>query len=144
MTKIKFKVSQITQLDPKIINGLILLKLKDEKYDILKVTVNSVEFYDNPWVFRWNFQQVGRLDGGIFTIDTSDSQTSITLNYYLNVVQSFIGASIPLIGTIILHVYEGTVVFLAFIIIALSIQALISKNSARDLLDTILNTDIMN
>ena len=49
MMKIKLRVSQNTTLDPKVINGLILLKLKDKKYDVLEVTDNSVKFYDNPW-----------------------------------------------------------------------------------------------
>ena len=144
MMKIKFRVSQITKLDPKIINGLILLKLKDEKYDVLEVTENSVKFYDNPWVLRWNFQQVGRLDGGVFKIDTSENCTSVTLHYYLNLLLPLIGVSIPVIGTVIEGAYEGAIIFFAFIVVALSVQVLISRNGALDMLIAILGEDVMN
>ena len=81
--KIKFRVSQLTNIDPQAIKGLIQLKLKDED-KALEVTDKSVRFYDNPWVMRWNFQHVGRLDGGTFNIDVSDSGTSASLHFYLN------------------------------------------------------------
>jgi len=142
--KMKFHVSQITTLDPKIINGLILLKLRDRKYDVLEATDNGVKFYDNPWVLRWNFQQVRRLDGGIFKIDTSNNCTSVILNYHLSLWQPLIAVSIPVIGAIIEGAYEGTIFFVIFLTIALFIQTIISKSVARDMLMAILNEDVMN
>jgi len=144
MAKIKFQISQTTELDPEIITGLILLKLKDKKYDVLEVTRNNVKFYDNPWVWRWSFQQAERLDGGDFKIDTTDNCTSVTLNYYFNLWPSLIGVSIPVIGTIIAGFYDGAAFFIIFILIALSVQALISKNVARNMLSAILTKNIMN
>lgn len=136
--KIKFRVSQNTTLDPKVINSLILLKLKDKKYDVLEVTDNSVKFYDNPWVLRWNFQQVRRLDGGSFNINVSNNTILVTLHFYLNLFPVLIGVSIPVIGTIVNGAYEGTIFFVVFIIVALFIQTIISKSVARDMLMAIL------
>ncbi len=140
--KLKFQVSQNTTLDPEIINGLILLKLKDKKYDVLEVSDNKVKFYDNPWVLRWNFQQVGRLDGGSFKINTINNATQVTLHFYLNLFPVLIAMSIPVIGTIIEGVYEGTIFFIVFFIVAMSIQAIISKNVARDMLTAMLAENI--
>jgi hypothetical protein len=144
MLKMKFLVSQITSVAPQIINGLIQIKLRDKKYDILEVTDNSVKFYDNPWVLRWRSEQVRRLDEGVFTIDTTDNNTSVNLHYHLNLLQPLIGISIPVIGTIIIGAYYGTVFFISFIIIALCVQSIISRNVAKDMLIAILNEDIMN
>lgn len=141
MIKIKFRVSQATNLDLKIINGLILFKLKDKKYDVLEVTDNSVKFYDNPWVLRWNFQQVRRLDGGTFETTVSDNGILVSLYFYLNLFPGLIGVSIPVIGTIIEGAYEGTIFFIIFIIVALFIQTIISKSVARDILKEILSED---
>jgi hypothetical protein len=141
--KIKFRVSQNTTLDPKVINGLILLKLKDKNYDVLEVTDNCVKFYDNPWVLRWNFQQVRRLDGGSFNISISNNAILVTLHFYLNLFPVLIGVSIPVIGTIVEGAYEGTIFFVIFIIVALFIQTIISKSVARDMLMAILSKDIV-
>ena len=137
MMKINFQVSQITTLNPQVINRLIQSKLRDMKYDILEVTDNSVKFYDNPWVLRWNFQQVRRLDGGSFQIDN----TSVTLNYYLSLWQPLIGISIPVIGTAFAGAYEGTIFFITFIIIALCVQTVISRNVAKSILTAAINED---
>jgi hypothetical protein len=133
--KIRFQVSKITHADPQVIKGIIQLKLKDSEYVILEAPNNSIKFDDNPWILRWNHQQVRRLDGGIFEIDN----TSITLKYYLNLWQPLIGASIPVIGTIIAGAYKGTMFFIAFIFIALCIQTVISRNVAKDMLTSIIN-----
>ena len=135
--KINFQVSQITTIDPQVINLRIQLKLKDNKYDVLEVTENCVKFYDDPWVLRWNFQQVRRLDGGSFDINN----TSVTLNYYLSLWQPLIGLSIPVIGTALAGAYDGTIFFITFIIIALCVQAIISRNVAEDMLTVILSND---
>ena len=140
--KINFRVSQVTNLDPEVINGLIQLELRDKRYDVLEVTNNSVRFYDNPWVFRWSGQQIMRLDGGIFKIDTSDNCISVTLNYYFR-LWSLVGISIPVIGTIIEGVYEGTIFFVIVIAIAMFIQTNISKGVATDMLTKILNEDVI-
>lgn len=143
MMKIKFRVSQNTTLDPKVIKGFILLKLNDKEYDVLEVNDNSVKFYDNPWVLRWNFQQTSRLDGGSFNIDTFNNTVLVTLHFYLNLFPPLIGVSIPVIGTIVEGAYEGTIFFVIFIIVALAIQTVISRSAARDMLMAILSEDIV-
>jgi len=139
MMKINFQVSQLTTNDPQVIIRRIQLKLKEKKYDILEVTDNSVKFYDDPWVLRWTHQQAMRLDGGSFKIN----DTSIALNYYLNLWPPLIGVSIPVIGTVLAGAYDGTIFFMTFIIIALCVQTVISKNVAKDMLTGILSNDAM-
>jgi hypothetical protein len=142
--KIKFLVSQITTFEPPVINGLILLKLKDKKYQVLDVTNKSVRFDDNPWTWGWNFQQIGRLDGGTFKTTVSDKGILVNLHFYLNLLPALIGMSIPVIGTVIEGLYEGTIFFIVFIITALFFQAITSKNAAKGLLKEILSDDVLN
>jgi hypothetical protein len=88
--KLKFHISQITDLDPQIIKDLILLKLNDIEYTTLEVSNASIRFYDNPWVLLRRPQWRKRLDGGSFDIKVSGNKTSVILNYYFNILPLFI------------------------------------------------------
>ena len=134
--KIRFQVSQKTNIDYQIIKGIIQLKLRDEKYTVTESTDRSIKFYDNPWVLGLRSKYIRRLDGGIFTINNT---TDLILNYYLDLLQPLIGLSIPVIGTIIVGAYDGTIFFITFIIIALCIQTVISRNVAKGILTSIIN-----
>jgi hypothetical protein len=139
--KIKFQVSQTTNLEPSIIIDRILILLKDKKYRIQEVTDNSITFDDDPWVLRWNFQQIRRLDGGRFEICASDGSKSVSFKCYLDILQTLLLLSAILIFLIVQWDYTGLLFLGLFILIVGSIQITTSKDVAREMVREILSED---
>lgn len=138
--KLKFSISQTTRLDPQIINGLILLKLKDEKYTVSDVTRNSVKFYDNPWKLVW--KEIKRLDGGKFEINPIDNSVLVSFNYYLSLILPIIILIIVSTILIIQGQYYAPLFFLSFYTMVLVFYAMILKGVATEMLTEILNNAI--
>jgi hypothetical protein len=84
--KLKFKVSQSTNLHPQIITGKIVSLLDDGKYRVNHVTDSRVEFDENPWKLMWNFEAAKRLDGGKFEISMLNNEVLITFTWYKNLM----------------------------------------------------------
>ena len=142
--KLRFHISRTVKLEPQIINGLILLKLKDNGYRVQDVTTKSIAFDDNPWRPRWNFENVRRLDGGKFEIDPSGDSVTITLSYYISLTVPILILAMISVGAMINEDYYAPLFFLLFYIIVISIRAIISKDVANSILDEMFNEQVMN
>lgn len=136
--KLKFKISQSTNLDPQIITGKIVSLLDDGKYRVNNVTDSTVEFDDDPWELIWNFEAVKRLDGGKFEISLLNKEALITFTWYKSLlVPAFILAAVSII---LIHEgeYYAPLFFLAFYIIAISINIITLRSIASGMLNKII------
>jgi hypothetical protein len=137
--KLRFKVSQSTILEPPIVIERIHLKLNDKKYNVIEVTDNTVIFKERPWVLMWNFQAARRLDGGHFEIDLSNNGQSVSLNYYINLLPLLVAITLLEIFTIRDRIYDASIFFGVFFLIAGFIQTIVVRGVARQMLREILD-----
>jgi hypothetical protein len=137
--KLRFQVSQSTNLTIPIIIENVLFKLNGNKYRIQEVTDDSVTFDDNPWTLRWSHEAIKRLDGGRFKINVSDSSITVSLHYYLNLLPWLIAVTILEFYTINDRVYEDSIFLVLFFFIIVIIQTLVSRGVAKSMLSEILN-----
>ncbi len=135
--KLKYKISQPTNLDGKIIIDTIIAKLEHNKYRILSVGYDSVNFDESPWKLMWNFQAVRRLEGGRFEVDILGKDTSVSLKYYINLLpQLFVIAALT-IGLVANGEYYAPIFFFLFYFVAIMIQTVTLKEVATELLTKI-------
>ncbi|MGZ3820214.1 MAG: hypothetical protein ACXVB6_06460 [Mucilaginibacter sp.] len=141
--KLNYRVSKPTNLEPTVINERILLKLNDEKYNVIEATDHVVTFKERPWVLMSNAKAARRLDGGRFEIGVADNNPSLSLHYYLNLVPLLVMVSVLEIATIYNRFYVGGIFFGIFFFIALLIQLLVSRGVANGMLSEILYVDVV-
>jgi hypothetical protein len=141
--KLKFQVSQSTDLQPPVIIERILLKLRDYTYSVIDVADNSVSFKERPWRLMSNIQAARRLDGGQFEIEVSNNRISLCLHYYLDLLPLLLLVAALEIVTIYNGVYEGTIFFAVFFFIAGLIQIAVSKGAANGMLKEILGEGVL-
>lgn len=132
--KLKFKISQTTDLAPEIIIDRIKAELDQNKYRVLSVTNNSVKFDESPWKLMWNFQAVRRLDGGEFEVSLQDNLTSVTFGYYRSLIAPIIIIIAISIGLIKDGEYYAPLFFLLFYVIALTFNTVTLKGVANEML----------
>jgi hypothetical protein len=140
--KLKYQISQTTDLEPQIIIERIRLKLEYKKYSVVDVTDSSIKFKERPWALMWNFEAVRRLDGGRFEIGVSGNGMSVNLLYYLNILPPLLALTALEFFTISDGVYEGSIFFVSFFFITGIIQTIISKGVAKEMLREILNEGV--
>ena len=136
--KLKFKISQTTDLAPEIIIDRIKAELDQNKYRVLSVTNNSVKFDESPWKLMWNFQAVRRLDGGKFDVSLQDNLTSVTFNYYLSLITPIMILIVISIGLITNGEYYAPLFFLLFYVVAVTFQVITLKDVANEVLSEII------
>ena len=139
--KLKFQTSATTLLEPYEIIAKIQLELKDWKYNVKDVTGNTVSFKDNPWRLRWNFEPK-MVDGGEFVISYNpDNEKLLRLNYYYNLFPALLALTI--MSTILIsdRVYDGILFFGVFYAVAVPIDIIRSRVSARELVAAILQAN---
>jgi hypothetical protein len=138
--KLRFKISRLTNLDSQIVINRITNELEEKKYRVQNTTNHTVEFDDkhNPWEIMWNFQAAKRFDGGKFEVNFSTGLVTIIFSYYRSLISPII---ILIILTIILikdGEYYAPLFFLAFYIVAISINMITIRTVANELIDKIL------
>lgn len=81
--KLKFQVSQATNLDTHTIIERILMKLKDEEYRVVNIADNNVIFDDDDiWrIIPKNIRYFRQLQKGKFEIHTSSDESIVDLKY---------------------------------------------------------------
>jgi hypothetical protein len=136
--KLKFKVSQSTNLHPQIITGKIVSLLDDGKYRVNHVTDSRVEFDENPWKLMWNFEAAKRLDGGKFEISMLNNEVLITFTWYKNLMVTVLILAALSITLIHEGEYYAPLFFVAFYIIAISINIVTLRSIAREMLNKIV------
>jgi len=139
--KLKCNLKQTTRLDPKAVIGLLLSTLKQKEYKILEETDDSLTFYNNPWMPRWNFQPYIALDGGSVEIEISNNSRLVSLDYYLDFFPSLLLFSITIIYTIIDRQYDVALFFVCFGFIACVIAIIRARLAAKQILKEILNNE---
>ncbi|SDP60756.1 hypothetical protein SAMN05428975_2049 [Mucilaginibacter sp. OK268] len=136
--KLKFKISQTTNLAPEIIIDRIKGELDQKKYRVLTMTNSSVKFDESPWKLMWNFQAVRRLDGGEFEVSLQDNLTSVTFSYYLSLIAPIIILIAISIGLIKDGEYYAPLFFLLFYVVAVTFQVITLKDVANEMLSEII------
>ena len=136
--KLKFKISQTTDLAPEIIIDRIKAELDKNKYRVLSVTNNSVKFDESPWKLMWNFQAVRRLDGGEFKVSLQDNLTSVSFSYYLSLIAPIIILIAISIGLITNGEYYAPLFFLLFYAVAVTFQVITLKDVANEVLSEVM------
>jgi len=141
--KLNFRVSQTTNLESRIVIGLILLKLKDEKYRVTKVTNDAVAFDDYSWKITSNIKAFSRLGSGVFEIKPSDEGNVVELRYHIWIIAPLVIITIAVVVGIVDNVYGFSIIaFLLF-----SIQELVRigvlKETSNTMLKEILSTNFM-
>lgn len=142
--KLKFSLTQITHLEPKAVIDLLASILKEKEYKILEETNNSLTFYNNPWMPRWNFQRYIALNGGIVEVENSGNEKLIRLNYYIDFLPLLLLVGLLLISTISDHQYDATLFFACFYIVATTISIVRAKMEAKKILKEIHNGNGVN
>ncbi|MDB4922107.1 MAG: hypothetical protein JWQ54_4090 [Mucilaginibacter sp.] len=135
--RLNYHVSEKTILEPGVILQNIQLHLNYKKYDIISAADNIVKFKTNPWELRWRHSPT-KLDGGEFELNTSNDCTTITLNYYDNILLTLLLVVGMMISLISEGDYEPIPFFIAFFLITGLIHIITLKSKARELLKNIL------
>jgi hypothetical protein len=139
--KLNFHISQETNLSNSVIFDRIITELKNKKYRVLSVTLDTVTFDDNPWRLRWNFDPA-QVDGGVFEVHAFDDKQIVSLNYYFDFLSVLGIIILMVIGAISEKFYEAIIFIISFYTITCIIELLRQKSKARALLTHILNEDI--
>jgi len=137
--KLNFNIIQETNLQPKAVIDLLVSKLKGKEYKILEETDESLIFYHNPWMPRWNFQPIIALDGGNVEISISNNNNLIKFSYYLDFFPLSLMVGLVIIATIRDRQYDGALFFVCFYSISSIISIIRAKISAKKILREILN-----
>ncbi|QEM12190.1 hypothetical protein [Mucilaginibacter rubeus] len=100
--KIKFTISQETNLDPQNLKETIVEVLTNSGYKVIRVTDSMIMFDDtgdNRWSLRGE-KGFKMMQEGQFEILTSEKGATIQLTYYFDVFFEIILLSICLLGAI--------------------------------------------
>ncbi len=135
--KIRFKTTQSTTLAPNVLIGKIVSTLDQRNYRVTNINSNIVEFNDNPWKLMWNHEAVKRFDGGKFEATISGNNTLITFSWYRSLWSQILILAAPSIALISDGDYYVPLYFLAFYLIAITINILMLRGIARDTLQGI-------
>ena len=141
--KLSFQISRTTNLDDFVIVYNIRQVLGNKKYRVRALSENNIIFDFNPWRFVWNHQAPYILDGGDFKISTTGEVTTVTMNYFIDLLWPLIQMAAILVLLIIQEFYIGILFFAAFFLIASTFQYFTTRNVGRELLDEILDSDII-
>ncbi|SDD94947.1 hypothetical protein SAMN05216464_103131 [Mucilaginibacter pineti] len=136
--KLKFKISQSTDLAPRVIVDRINAKLEKEDYRIINITTDLVEFDESMWKLMSRSKAMTRLDGGTFEINLQDNLASVTFSYYLSLIAPIAVLTAISVCLIINGEYYAPLFFISFYIIAITIHAAILKGVANDMLNEII------
>jgi hypothetical protein len=139
--KLQFHTASVTNLGATEIIDRIQFLLKDTKYNVDTVTLNSLSFSDNPWRLRWNFE-AKMLDEGEFVVSTNAAgEKLLTLNYRYNLLWMLAIVAFLLISLASHREYWGILFFATFYGIAILIDILRAKYVARKLLANVLRNE---
>jgi len=139
--KIRFKASRITTLEPHLIISEIILKLKGN-YVIIDRTDRGVIFKKNFWVRRSMLENFRTFSGGEFKIQTLKSETTLHLEYYLNIWHLLI-----FLLPICFYIYEGdygiALLYATVLFILIPLQIIGSKDASVVMLNEIADSNIL-
>jgi hypothetical protein len=137
--KLKFKIARSTTFHGWVLVDKILSELNKRDYRILNSTSSVVEFDDSPWKLMSNYKAVQRLDGGKFEISIDDNFKLVTFTYYRSVLWPVIILTILSVSLIAHGQYYAPLYFLAFYLIAITVNVVMLKSKAEEILNEIVN-----
>lgn len=138
MLRLTFKISRSTDLPIWPLVDKILAELNKRDLRIINSTSSIVEFNDNPWKLRWNFEAMGRLEGGKFEFSSTDNSILVTFSYYRKLLWPIVIFTALSISLLIHGDYYGPLFFLVFYVIAITVDVAMLKGNAGEMLDEIL------
>jgi len=136
--KLKFKISEPTDIESEIIIKRVVTILEHKKYDLTNITSDVVEFYESPWKLMWNFEAVNRFSGGKFEICSIGGVKSVKFTYYLSVSTLIIALIIISFIIIKQRDLNGALFVLAFYTMGVTINAFTLRASAHRTLKGVL------
>lgn len=133
--RLKYQISREVNIGTAEIKGWIMLGLKDKNYKVKKIENNVILFDGQPGK---SFKRLGK---GKIEINGSVCESTVVLEYYLNLVGPLVFFAI----TLIFGIRFGVCSFPILAALALSIQEFIRKSVwdgvAKSLLEDILNSN---
>jgi hypothetical protein len=136
---LKYQVSQTTHLEPGVVLGLIMLKLKDKNYRVISSANNSVVFDDGKKMIRSNIEAFGRFTNGKVEIRTSEKENLLVFSFKVAVWFP----SLIVLGALIFGVINSIYIFplVAFLVFGLQefVRIGILKGNAEEILKEILS-----
>jgi hypothetical protein len=97
--KIKFQISETSQLEPQAVIDKILLLLKKQNYIIEDRTNSVISFKDDNWEMRSKNTGFRKVDKGSFEVTLANEGTLIRYIYYISFLPEIIITAIVLFGT---------------------------------------------
>jgi hypothetical protein len=135
-----YHISQTTNLTQEALIGIILLKIKQEKYRGISVTHNSVTFDARYSGLIGNWEYINRLDSGTFEIVTNNDCNIINLEYCPIPLSEYLWVFFLVGCGIVLSIVNSTAIpcFITLIFLALLIYKYFNlKGIAKQMLGEI-------
>ncbi len=80
--KIKYHLSQKTEINQEITLKRIISELDKHGYRIIDISENSIAFRNKFWLLTTRGEYFGRVDGGKFIISPEKEGTSVNFHFY--------------------------------------------------------------
>jgi len=124
--KVKFQISEISLLEPQIVNEKILLLLKQQNYLIGNRTNSVITFKDDNWKIRSKGSGLGKVDKGFFEVASTNEGTLIRYTYYISFLPELVITTV----IIIISIFQSYLILLIALIFL--IQLLIRIYTLKD------------
>jgi len=102
MIKIKFQISETSQLESQAVIDKILVLLKKQNYIIENRTSSVISFKDDNWEIRPKGTGFRKVDKGSFEVTPANEGTLIRYTYYISFLPETVITIIILFGAFII------------------------------------------
>lgn len=136
---LKYQVSQTSHLEPGVVLGLIMLKLKDKNYRVISSANNCVLFDDERKMIQSNIEAFGRFTNGKIEIKVLEKENLLVFSFKVAVWFPSLMVLAALIFGVINRIYIFPLV--AFLVLGLQefVRIVTLKGDAEDILKGILS-----
>lgn len=137
--KLRYQISDTTNLNQQFLINQILLKLKINKYQVVNETGDIIIFNRYRGLFNSRTDSLSKVDEGIFEVSESEGGVVLKLTYFISYLNVLI--IVPILVLCGVFIDNAIFIFPLAIIIIFIARVTTLKNISRNLLKEMITID---